>query len=336
MERLVKKGSEHLAQARDEKMLEQTNAPIQLDTAVRIKMPRANVKEVDEKYKCSCCGASWKTAKGHFSKSASPLYQCNDGYINICNDCRDKYYYQLVELYDGNEAHAIRHICQQFDIIFNLDALTASRQISADRSRISHYLAKKNLGQTTRIGSTYIDGMKYDFDHNTYLQTELEISPVIKKNSNPSATINTLSDPEEVLISSEEWRGLYTQDDLDYLNNYYSSLERDYNIVTENHRDYARKIAKASLAMDKAFNEMTNGIPGADIKYKNMKEAFDSLSKSAKFSESTRSVNDVGASSFSKVAAMVESHNWIPQHKPMEKDAIDEMLDYLSTITKSV
>ena len=320
------------SQSRDEKMLEQSNAPIKLNTSVRIKMPRANVKEVDEKYKCSCCGASWKIAKGHFLKSASPLYQCNDGYINICNDCRDKYYYQLVELYDGNEAHAIKHICQQFDIIFNLDALTASRQISADRSRISHYLAKKNLGQTTRIGSTYIDGMKYDYDHNTYMQSELEIPVMANKIEN---NIN-LSEPEEELIVSEKWRGSYSKDDLDYLDKYYSSLERDYSIVTENHRDYARKIAKASLAMDKAFTEMINGVPGADTKYKNMKEAFDSLSKSAKFSESTRSVNDVGASSFSKVAAMVESHNWIPQHKPMEKDAIDEMLDYLSTITKSV
>ena len=52
--------------------------------------------------------------------------------------------------------------------------------------------------------------------------------------------------------------------------------------------------------------------------------------------ESTRSVNDVGISSFSKVAAMVEAHNWIPEHKPLKKDTIDEMIDYLSTITKSL
>ena len=88
--------------------------------------------------------------------------------------------------------------------------------------------------------------------------------------------------------------------------------------------------------MDKAFDEMINGIDGADARYKNAREAFDTLSKSAKFSESTRSVNDVGATSFSKVASMVEAHNWIPEYHPLEKDVIDEMIDYLSTITKSL
>ena len=70
--------------------------------------------------------------------------------------------------------------------------------------------------------------------------------------------------------------------------------------MTENHRDYARKIAKASLQMDKTFDDMMNGVDGADKRYENATKAFDTLSKSAKFSESTRSVNDVGASSFSK------------------------------------
>ncbi len=138
------------------------------------------------------------------------------------------------------------------------------------------------------------------------------------------------------LIYDDKWMGKYSQKDIDYLNSYYAGLERDYKIITENHRDYARKIAKASLQMDKAFDNMINGIEGADTKYKNAREAFDTLSKSAKFSESTRSVNDVGISSFSKVAAMVEAHNWIPEHKPLKKDTIDEMIDYLSTITKSL
>ena len=144
-----------------------------------------------------------------------------------------------------------------------------------------------------------------------------------------------LSNADE-LIYDDKWMGKYSQKDIDYLNSYYAGLERDYKIITENHRDYARKIAKASLQMDKAFDDMINGIEGADAKYKNAREAFDTLSKSAKFSESTRSVNDVGISSFSKVAAMVEAHNWIPEHKPLKKDTIDEMIDYLSTITKSL
>ena len=47
------------------------------------------------------------------------------------------------------------------------------------------------------------------------------------------------------LIYDDKWMGKYSQKDIDYLNNYYAGLERDYKIITENHRDYARKIAKA-------------------------------------------------------------------------------------------
>ena len=152
----------------------------------------------------------------------------------------------------------------------------------------------------------------------------------------PVTKSTLLEETQEPLIYSEKWRGKYTESDIKSLDAYYAGLERDYKIITENHRDYARKIAKASLQMDKAFDEMINGVQGADKKYENATKVFDTLSKSAKFSESTRSVNDVGISSFSKVAAMVESHNWIPEHKPLEKDTIDELIDYLSTITKSI
>ena len=168
-------------------------------------------------------------------------------------------------------------------------------------------------------------------------------SGVIEDKNNINDTSTALQSSKKVkkeevdeLIYDDKWMGKYTQKDIDYLNKYYSGLERDYKIITENHRDYARKIAKASLQMDKAFDEMINGVDGADARYKNAREAFDTLSKSAKFSESTRSVNDVGISSFSKVAAIVEAHNWIPEHKPLKKDTIDEMIDYLSTITKSL
>jgi hypothetical protein len=81
----------------------------------------------------------------------------------MCNSCRDNYYYQLIDLYSGSEEKAIEHMCRQFGWLYNLEALEASRQVSVDRSRISHYLAKKNLPQTTRYGYTDIDTVKNDF-----------------------------------------------------------------------------------------------------------------------------------------------------------------------------
>ena len=222
-------------------MMDAINAPIKLDTTVEIKIPRSN-QTVDKKYKCSCCGSSWDSPKTHFSKSASPLYQANDGYINICNSCRDAYYYKLVDLYNGNEAHAIRHFCQQFDIIFNEDALTASRQISADRSRISHYQAKKNLGQTVRIGSTYIDGMKYDY--------EQKMGEVITSREQAKSDESTIT-----ASAVDRWGVGFTEMDYKNLDEHYRMLKKNNPNADNNQEIFIKSLCHLNLLMTKALKD---------------------------------------------------------------------------------
>lgn len=228
-------------QTRDERISEEINAPVTLDLNIDIKIPRSNKIE-DKKYKCTCCGASWDTQRNHFSKSASPLYQSNDGYINICNDCRDKYYYRLVDLYNGNQAHAIRHICQQFDIIFHEDALTASRQISADRSRISHYLAKKNLGQTTRIGSTYIDSMKYEYQNK---QSEIIESREQAKSEDSTITASAV----------DRWGVGFAEADYKNLDEHYKMLKKNNPNCDNNQEIFVKSLCNINMLMMRALQD---------------------------------------------------------------------------------
>ena len=148
---------------------------------------------------------------------------------------------------------------------------------------------------------SYSDAEKEGFIHQNSNRTKKEKNEILNRYSDlinqysktPNKTPNTkaqantsksyIQNDSDELIYDDKWMGKYSKKDIDYLNNYYAGLERDYKIITENHRDYARKIAKASLQMDKAFDDMINGIEGADAKYKNAREAFDTLSKSAKF-----------------------------------------------------
>ena len=136
------------------------------------------------------------------------------------------------------------------------------------------------------------------------------------------------------LIYSKEWNGKFCQRDIDYLNNYYNGLLSDYDIKTTNHKDYAKKIAKASLAMDREFEKVLNGEP--DTVYKNLRDTFDKLSNSAKFSESQRSANDVGLGSFGLIAAKVEKNEWIPEYEPVDKDTYDLIIEQFSNIEKSL
>ena len=315
-------------------------------------------KTTTKKKICPVCKKEKSIATG-FYKSSSPLFAL-DGCVPICIDCVKN---DVVNEDGTVNENKLKTMCQRLDKPFYSDELdSAFLQAKSEHGYLSDdeiaKYGKKIVGfyfkniNTLRQNKdrSFADSEKDGFTHKTYNVNARQkketianrYSEVIENKSNTqiaistTAHINQTDSNEEDLIYDDKWMGKYTQKDIDYLNKYYAGLERDYKIITENHRDYARKIAKASLQMDKAFDEMINGVDGADARYKNAREAFDTLSKSAKFSESTRSVNDVGISSFSKVAAMVEAHNWIPEHKPLKKDTIDEMIDYLSTITKSL
>lgn len=139
------------------------------------------------------------------------------------------------------------------------------------------------------------------------------------------------------MFYNDEWQGSFTLQDLNYLNSYYDELHRDYRITTRNHKDYARKIAKASMAMDKAYERMVNNKDtSAHREFKELKSIFDDLCKSAQFSESTRSANDVGLGSFGVIFNKVEKKQWIPEFKPVKKDTYDLLLQQFSNINKSL
>lgn len=319
-------------------------------------MANTATKKTTKKKKCPVCKKEKSIATG-FYKSASPLFAL-DGCVPICIECVKN---DVVNEDGTVNENKLKTMCQRLDKPFYTDELdSAFLQTKSEHGYLSDdEVAKygnqivgfyfKNINTLRQNkDKSFVDSENDGFVHKTYNVNAKQkkdkltsrYTDIIENKSTPPtptppSTQPFKEEPEE-LIYDEKWMGKYTKKDIEYLNKYYTGLERDYKIITENHRDYARKIAKASLQMDKAFDDMINGIEGADAKYKNAREAFDTLSKSAKFSESTRSVNDVGISSFSKVAAMVEAHNWIPEHKPLQKDVIDEMIDYLSTITKSL
>lgn len=141
----------------------------------------------------------------------------------------------------------------------------------------------------------------------------------------------------DYMFYNEEWQGNFSLQDLNYLNDYYNELHADYKITTRNHKDYARKIAKASLAMDKSYEKMVNGTDAnAHKEFKELKAIFDDLCKSAKFSESTRSATDVGLGSFGVIFDKVEKRTWIPPHKPVKKDTFDVLLKQFANIEKSL
>ena len=198
--------------SREETTREAISSPNDIDLDYDIAIKQVNQK-IEKKYKCTTCGSSWDSQKGHFSMSKSLIYQANNGYITMCNNCRDEYFRQLCILYKGNETKAIRHMCMQFGWFFHEDAVVASRQISSDRSRISHYLAKKNLGQTSSIGVTDIDTVKYEFS--------TKMGEVITSREQAKSEESTIT-----ASAVDRWGVGFTEQDYKNLDEHYRMLKK--------------------------------------------------------------------------------------------------------------
>lgn len=158
---------------KNEKIIESMNATPIIDTNVNINIPRSAIAfdENKHKYKCSCCGKGFTKQQGNFQKTNDVLYQANGGYLSWCKECTDRYVEQTTALFSNNEEHAMKDFCQRAGWNYDINALVASRETYSghrDRSRISHYAAKKNLNCGGR--KTYIDSLKHD-----YLEKQNEI-----------------------------------------------------------------------------------------------------------------------------------------------------------------
>ena len=87
------------------------------------------------------------------------------------------------------------------------------------------------------------------------LQSVYQLSPNISedgayKEFDPDSTAGTTVKDEKgaflddgELIYSRDWNGLYTQREIDYLDDYYAKLEEGFVLDNQNIQDYARKAA---------------------------------------------------------------------------------------------
>lgn len=244
----------------------------------------------------------------NYYNTNSPLFPC--GKITICKKC-------LKDMVDCNDIQSVYRVLQVMDIPFWYEYWDRAVEVKP-KNPFGKYITMANSMP--------------QFKGLLWKDSKFDASITFK----PSDVKKEVLCNKEETVYSEDWRGTYTLSDLKYLEGYYRDLDKDFKIVTRNHKDYARKIAKASLAMDKAYDDMVNGVQGADTRYKNLKDTFDQLSKSAQFSEDKRGANDAGLGCFGVVFDRVESKIWIPQHQPVEKDDYDNLLDSFSTIDKSL
>ena len=92
---------------------------------------------------------------------------------------------------------------------------------------------------------------------------------------------------EESRSYNRKWGGFFSQSEIEALEDIYAQYEEDFVLDNVNIRDYARKVAKASLNADIAEDRMRRGSATAS-EYKEAQKIFDDLSKSSNFAACRR------------------------------------------------
>ena len=253
--------------SKEEIVCESMNSPKKIDITVDFNIPRSTqlFDEKKHQYKCSCCGKGFTALKNNFQKSNSPLFQSNDGYLPWCKDCSDKYYSLLCATYSGNQEHAIAHFCQQVDWVYEENPLIAAREFESghrDRSRLSHYAAKKNLNVGSR--KTYIDTLK-----NNYINKQDEV--ITSKD-------DIKSDDVSVKASAiDRWGTGLTEWDYQILEDHYKMLKKNNPNIDNNQEVFVKSLCNINWLMVKMLR--TENVDAS--KYTSLVEQYSKTFKQA-------------------------------------------------------
>jgi len=276
--------------------------------AVKKNITKIKRKEIT----CTKCGLIKSVNIGNFFKTDNPLY---NEFFPTCKNC-------IYELFNGHIQggsdirNAIIKICELLDRPFIDEVFYSTYEKEKDNNKILGLYFKNSAMQQWKK------------------QGIIRFNDSIFSRISSQATQEVFED--NVRIYSEEWNGRYTQTDINYLNKYLTGLHNDFKINTTSYKDYAKKICCASLAVNKAYQEMLDGVNGADKKYKDLQATFDTLSKSAQFSENSRSSISAGINSICQVVDKIENKTWIYAMDEYEKDDIEHLLDQFNNIHKSL
>lgn len=219
-----------------------------------------------------------------------------DGYLPFCNDCVDKYLYEV----EDEQWSRVDKLCQMIDIpfipfrwveIYEMNPIGAFGRY-AEVFRESKY---KGLGW-----SDYYKKYK-DLKEQNRLDDEL---PIIKE------------EKRKMMIA--RWGANYDDEALDYLERLYNGLLNTQNINGDLQIDQALKVCKISYEIDCCIRE------GKD--FDKLLSSYDKILKEGNFTpKNVKNVNDFDT--FGEVALWLEKNGWKNKYyDDVTRDIVDESM----------
>jgi hypothetical protein len=271
---------------------------------------RIMAEEERTEFYCSCCGKKYTKQKGNFPYSNSPLFAGNGGYVTICKSCIDKYFYNLVDFFSGNEEKAADRMCQICDWFYADDIWGVCRKISSDRSRIGALPSKASLPQYKSRGITYLDTIK------------------------ERASIN-INDAEDLLDAKDDLADLKVRKKTISMFGMGYSMEQ-YKFLQEQYDDWTARCEAKTKAQEELFKNLCIAQLNIQIaqqtggKVKDAMDTFQSLLGSANLKPVQNNDNALADSqSFGTLIKKFEEEKPIPEPDPEWKD-VDGIAKYIT------
>lgn len=141
------------------------------------------------------------------------------------------------------------------------------------------------------------------------------------------AVIHEITPENEKPYYDKVWRGWFTHDQVEMLNDIYAKYEEDFVLDNVNIQDYARKVAKASLNADMAEDRMRRG-QGTPTEYKEAQKIFDDLSKSSNFAACRRKPGESsGMGSLGEIILRLETQGYLDENPyTFPDDEVDKVI----------
>lgn len=136
---------------------------------------------------------------------------------------------------------------------------------------------------------------------------------------------------------SEEFNGDFKPSELKYLEHFYKGLEEDFDLNDISLRDNAKKLAKASLLVDKVQNDYMAGRCDFSV-VKDAVAQYDLLMKTGNFAACKRKPGDkAGLGSWAEVSFYCETNGHPMTRKiEWEKDDVDKTIDEFRYLVESL
>lgn len=204
---------------------------------IRLKAPDNKERE----YYCCMCGNSYPKQKGNFvSGGKSLMWKGNNGYLPFCRSCVEIMMQSLTSFYNGNEEHALRHLCAIFDWCYNdmASAMTLA-DVHFNNSRACIYPSKMSTRPSAMHGETFLDTIKEEIEEKNSI-TDFSLTSLEEEDENKSEFVVT----REMIRT---WGKGFTPDQYQFLEEEYTEWITKNICKTKSQEELFRNIALAQL-----------------------------------------------------------------------------------------